>query len=101
MFPLAGLGLWWPRSVEADHAIDPRLRENGLASRDGASQPGFARNGRRHTPNRLDADRCPGPYAIEQLVSIADRRHAERRQEPAVEGPRRRKLTHSQHDMRH
>src|SRR5882757_10734867 len=25
----------------------------------------------------LDADRCPGAYAIEQLVSIADRRHAQ------------------------
>jgi putative ABC transport system substrate-binding protein len=49
----------------------------------------------------LDADRCPSAYAIEQLVSIADRRHAQGGQEPAIESPRRRKLTHGQHDMRH
>ena len=49
----------------------------------------------------LDADRCPSAYAIEQLVSIADRCHAQSGQEPAVESPRRRKLTHGQYDMRH
>src|SRR5258707_14986509 len=50
---------------------------------------------------RLDADSCPSAYAIEQLVSIADRCHAQSGQEPAVESPRRRKLTHGQYDMRH
>src|SRR5262245_22905101 len=49
----------------------------------------------------LDADRCPSAYAIEQLVSIADRCHAQSGQEPAVESPRRRKLTDGQDDMRH
>jgi hypothetical protein len=49
----------------------------------------------------LDADRCPSAYAIEQLVSIADRRHAQGGQEPAVESPRRRKLTYGEDDMRH
>jgi hypothetical protein len=49
----------------------------------------------------LDADSCPSAYAIEQLVSIADRCHAQSGQEPAVESPRRRKLTHGQYDMRH
>src|SRR6476646_10973998 len=52
-------------------------------------------------PGWLDADRCPSAYAIEQLVSIADRRHVQGGQEPAIESPRRRKLTHGQHDMRH
>jgi hypothetical protein len=33
----------------------------------------------------LDTDRCPSAYAIEQLVSIADWRHAQGGQEPAVE----------------
>src|SRR5436190_21446256 len=49
----------------------------------------------------LNADRCPSAYAIEQLVSIADRDHAQSGQEPAVESPRRRKLTHGQYNMRH
>jgi hypothetical protein len=49
----------------------------------------------------LDADRCASAYAIEQLVSIADRRHAQSGQEPAVESPRRCELTHGQYDMRH
>jgi hypothetical protein len=49
----------------------------------------------------LHTDRCPSADAIEQLVSIADRRHAQGEQKPAVESPRRRKLTHGQHDMRH
>ena len=49
----------------------------------------------------LDADSRPSAYAIEQLVSIADRCHAQSGQEPAVESPRRRKLTHGQYDMRH
>src|SRR5215475_7750501 len=49
----------------------------------------------------LDADSCPSAYAIEQLVSIADRCHAQSRQEPAVESPRRRKLTDGQYDVRH
>jgi len=42
----------------------------------------------------LDADGCPSAYAIEQLVSIADRCHAQSGQEPALKNPRRRKLTH-------
>jgi hypothetical protein len=49
----------------------------------------------------LDTDRCPSADAIEQLVCIADRRHAQGGQEPAVESPRRRKLAHGQNDMRH
>src|SRR5262245_21019042 len=49
----------------------------------------------------LDADSCPSAYAIEQLVSIADWCHAQSGQEPAVESPRRRKLTHGQYEMRH
>src|SRR5215472_3513080 len=49
----------------------------------------------------LDANSRPSAYAIEQLVSIADRCHAQSGQEPAVESPRRRKLTHGQYDMRH
>jgi|SRR2546421_9643392 len=49
----------------------------------------------------LNADSCPSAYAIEQLVSIADRYHAQSGQEPAVESPRHRKLTHGQYDMRH
>src|SRR5215831_1100597 len=36
----------------------------------------------------LDADSRPSAYAIEQLVSIADRCHAQSGQEPAVEIPR-------------
>src|SRR5262249_60164558 len=49
----------------------------------------------------LDADSRPSAYAIEQLVSIADRCHAQSGQEPAVESPRRRKLTHGKNDSRH
>src|SRR5262245_41508931 len=48
----------------------------------------------------LNADSCPSAYAIEQLVSIADRCHAQSGQEPAVESPRRRKSTDGQDDMR-
>src|SRR5262249_15763415 len=49
----------------------------------------------------LNADSCPSAYAIEQPVSTADRCHAQSGQGPAVESPRRRKLTHGQYDMRH
>src|SRR4051812_17911654 len=49
----------------------------------------------------LDTDRCPSADAIEQLLRITDRRHAQGGQEPAVEGPRLRELTHGQHNMRH
>src|SRR5262249_36552250 len=49
----------------------------------------------------LDADSRPSAYAIEQLVSIADRCHAQSGHAPAVKSPRRRKLTHGKYDMRH
>ena len=49
----------------------------------------------------LDADSRPSAYAIEQLVSIAARCHAQSGQEPALKNPRRRKLTHGKYDMRH
>jgi hypothetical protein len=44
----------------------------------------------------LDADRCSSANAVEQLVSIADRHHAQGEQKPAVESPRRRKLTYGE-----
>src|SRR5215472_768864 len=49
----------------------------------------------------LDADSSAPAYTIEQLVGIADRRHAQGREQSFVELTRGTKVAHAQYDMRH
>ena len=73
----AGLGSSWPESVQADHASDPHLRENGSATEMVQAKPGLhqavavmLRTG------RLERRSLSGCLCNRTTVSIADRRHA-------------------------
>src|SRR6516225_6001822 len=49
----------------------------------------------------LDADSSAPAYTVEQLVGVADRRHAQGREQSFVEPTRGTKVAYAQYDMRH
>ena len=68
------------------------MQPNSLLNKSFAGQRGVT---------RLDANRSSSANAVEELVTVVDRLHAEFGQYPAVKGPGEVEPAHSENDMGH